>query len=355
MKTHVLLFAALLAAVPTLLAQDAKDVAAQGMPNPRTKEHDALKMFVGNWDCEMKMAAMPGVPGMEQPTESRGLDRAELVCNGLYLKSTFRGTYQDQPFEGLFLAGYDPFKKVYTGIWIDSQADAATTFEGRFDANAKTWHWSGRTPHGEVRSVFVIKDADTTVETCFMKDADGKEVQCSEITRRRSRTAPVADAAARGSKTLAKEHAILHKDIGEWDATVKTIIAADVPPSEEKATERIDAICNGKWLWTDFRGQMMGQPFEGHAIVGYNPTDKEYVTFWIDSTSAVPSRTTGTADDSGKVITMTGSGIDHEGKPVEIHEVLTWKDDNTRVLKMEFKGEAHTHRMEITCKRKTAR
>ena len=34
-----------------------------------------------------------------------------------------------------------------------------------------------------------------------------------------------------------------------------------------------------------------------------------------------------------------------------MHEVLTWKDADTRVLKLEFKTGAETNQMEITYKR----
>ena len=36
-----------------------------------------LAALVGTWQTDTTMAAMPGVPGMEQPTEMAGTERAE--------------------------------------------------------------------------------------------------------------------------------------------------------------------------------------------------------------------------------------------------------------------------------------
>ncbi|HEU4418436.1 MAG TPA: hypothetical protein VFT55_05825, partial [Planctomycetota bacterium] len=71
MKTTTLCLAAILAAT-FLPAQDPKAPAQP--PNPKTKEHDALAMLVGNWQTTCKMNAMPGVQGMEKPSESTGTE-----------------------------------------------------------------------------------------------------------------------------------------------------------------------------------------------------------------------------------------------------------------------------------------
>jgi hypothetical protein len=302
---------------------------------------------------------MPGMPGMEKPSESKGIERAELICNGLWLKSVVNASYMGQPFEGVWLAGYDPFKKKYTGIFVSSMEEdgGACVFEGTYDQKTKTWNWTGNTSHGQMRSTHVVKDDGTSVETCYMKAADGKEAKTCEITRKRTSAAAPADASAKKAAPagLSKEQEALQKHVGEWDATVKMTMAPGHPATEEKGTEKIVSACNGRWIWSDFKGQMQGAPFEGHALVGHDPDAEEYVCFWIDSMSPNFMRTSGTFDPAKKTGTFAGTGVCPTGEPMQVKEVITWKDDDTRIQKMEFKGPTPEMNgtMEITFKRKS--
>jgi hypothetical protein len=355
MKILPLVAAALVAANLGLGAQDEVKKPAQAMPEPKQKEHDALKALVGSWEIVMKTEGVPGVPGMEKPTESKGIERAELVCNGLWLKSVIDSTWQGEPFQGIWLAGYDPSAKKYKSLWVSSdEAECGlAAMDGTFDEKTRTWAWSGDTPHGPMRSTIVFKDGDNSVESCFMKTPDGKELKCMEITRKRTKAPAAVEASAKALPKVAKEIELLHKDIGEWDATVLAAAAPGQQPTAESAVERVSAACLGRWLWSDFKGQFMGAPFEGHALMGYDTNQKKYVSIWIDSMSAAAAQTLGTFDAAKKAYTFNGSSVDPTGKPMTINEVVTWKDDNTRVLKMEFKCDDQVSNMEITYKRKT--
>lgn len=357
--SHQLVFvAALLAAAPALIAQEQPKkpapAAPQEMANPKTKEHDALKDFAGTWDNTVKTEAMPGVPGMEKASETKGTERAELICNGLFLKSTVHGTFNGQPFEGLWVAGYDPFKKVYTSVWVDSNEGCMCTSTGTRDAAKKTWEFSGETPQGPMRSQVTFTGADTFTEKCFTKSPEGKEIAMMEVSRQRAKGAVAApvEAAAKIAKPASKELEELHKSIGEWDAIVRYKMSPDAQWTEEKGTEKVTAICGGKWLWSDFRGQMMGQPFEGHALIGYDQNKKQYVSWWIDSMGPAGMTSAGTFDAAKKGVVMTGSSICQDGSPMTSKEIHAWKDANTRVSTMEFQGKEGTMTMEITYKRK---
>jgi hypothetical protein len=357
-KSLLLFTAALCATIPTLCAQGGTEPkpAAPAMPDakhpdPKQQEHEILATLAGYWECSMKAEAMPGVPGMEKPIESKGSEQAELICNGLWVKSVINGTHDGRPFQGLWLVGYDPFRKQYSGIWVssDDQECGACTLDGSYDAATKTWTWKGQTSHGEMRSTIAFRDADTSLETCYMKGSDGKEAKCMEITRKRSSAPIAAEASAKALAKLSKEHEVLHNDVGDWDATVK----CSESPGEEKATERVSAICNGRWLWSDFEGRMGGTPFEGHGVVGYDPKQKQYVSFWLSSMCPTFSQTTGTFDAAKHAYTFQGKTVDPTGSPMTIKETLTWKDDDTRVLQMEFKCPDKASNMEITYKRRS--
>jgi Protein of unknown function (DUF1579) len=82
--------------------------------------------------------------------------------------------------------------------------------------------------------------------------------------------------------TPGPEHAHLAKMAGEWDTFVE-----DLTPGmgNEKSTGSASSkmIMGGRFLLEEFKGTMMGQPFEGMALLGYDNIRKEYVSTWIDT------------------------------------------------------------------------
>ena len=352
-----LLFVAALAAAPCLcIAQEKKAPAtdAAQMPDPKTKEHEALKNLAGDWDVTCKMSAMPGVPGMEKAQESVGTEHAELICNGLFLKSVTNSTYQGKPFQGVWIAGYDPFEKKYTSIWVCTEDEPASTGTGTYDEKTRTWSFVCSSQHGPARSTLVFKDNDNSVETCYMQGADGKETQAMELTRKRSTRPAAARPVEASAKAPSKELEGLYDSVGTWNATVKMSASADHPANESTAVEKNTPICGGKWIWSDFIGTVMGAPFEGHGLYGYDATDKQCVSFWIDSMGATYMKTTGACDAAKKTSTLDGKCVDEKGNPINVHQVLTQTDANTRNLKMTFKGEKGTEEMDITYKKAPA-
>lgn len=347
-KTPALLFAVLLAS--TTFAQNEKAPAAPPIPEPKHPQHEALRSLAGTWDLVMRLDAMPGVPGKETASESKGIERAELINNGLWLKSSVDATYQDKPFQGVWIAGYDPFQKQYVSVWVSSDESEPGVCEmtGTYDEAKKTWTWRGKTPQGDMRSESVVKAPDTIVETCYMTGADGKETKCMEITRKRAAgTAPVAVEASAGK--VPAELAALHKDVGEWTATVRCS-GAGMPPTEEKGTEHVRTVAGGRWLWSDFHGSFGGKAYEGHGLTGYDPNEKKIVSFWIDSMSPVWCKTTGSA--AGNEITLTGSCIDPSGQPMQVKQIIKHADDSMRSLVMETNCSQGPGKMDITYRRK---
>jgi hypothetical protein len=125
------------------------------------------------------------------------------------------------------------------------------------------------------------------------------------------------------------EHDLLKKDVGVWDATVE-MTGPDGQTTTSKGTETVSML--GFWQVSQFKGQMMGQPFEGLSTTTYDPTKKKYVGTWIDSMT--PGYSTVEAEYDGKSMTGNMEGPDMSGKIVKMRETTEWKDDNTRVLTM---------------------
>ena len=147
------------------------------------------------------------------------------------------------------------------------------------------------------------------------------------------------------------EHEMLKKDVGTWDATVEMLMPPS-PPS--KGTEVNTLGPGGLWLISDFKSEMMGAPFQGHGVTGWDPAKKKYVGTWVDSMSTALSTIEGTYDAASRSVTsmmqVTGEG----GQPMTMKAVTQMKDDDTRVFTMYMNGpdgkEAPT--MRITYKRR---
>lgn len=367
MRNHAVLVAALCAASPLLLAQESAEkrdppgAARHELPNPKHAEHEALKEFVGTWYCKMVMPAMPGIPGMEKPTECEATETGELLANGLWLKWRSEGTMGGQPSQCLWLVGYDPFAKKYTSFCISNHESRPSELDGSYDAKAKAWSWSGQSEQGAISSAITWKDADTMVEVVRMTPPGASEPQTMTITRQRSKAA--AASAARGNATghdasqagPTAEHKELLRTVGDWDAVLKTAIDPTQPPTEAKGTERVSAICGGRYTWSDFHGTMMGQPFEGHAVIGYDEAAKQYVSYCFDSTSPTWARTTGKIDGTSRALSLQGQCLCPLGTPMTMKEVLTWKDADTRHVNVEFSGKMGTQKMELTFVRKSGK
>ena len=83
---------------------------------------------------------------------------------------------------------------------------------------------------------------------------------------------------------------------------------------------------------------MMGQPFVGMAIDGYDRQQKKYTSVWVDSMTDQTLLMTGTADANG-VITYTAKGhCPMTGKECAMTSVLTPRGDGSFTFEMQKDG-----------------
>ncbi|MCU0863206.1 MAG: DUF1579 domain-containing protein [Planctomycetes bacterium] len=317
------------------------------MPNPKTPQHERLAAFAGTWRTETKMAAMPGVPGMEAASEMVGVERAELVCNGLWLKVAGDGTYQGQACSGLWLLGYDSIAKTYQCLAASNMDDAPCCVDGRHDEATKVWHFHGNSPMGPFRSELVFETPDRSVEVGFTKRDDGKETEFLRIVRTRVTGAAAASAGTAPAETVASETvpsetkklapplAAMHADFGTWDADF-TMEMPGAPPMQSKCREVVGPVCGGKWSWSTFTGAMMGAPFEGHCLVGFDAKTEQMVSFWIDSMSGAWMRTDGAYDAGKRTCTMSGTCYDQQGQRQKVASTATSVGKDARTLRTVF-------------------
>jgi len=142
------------------------------------------------------------------------------------------------------------------------------------------------------------------------------------------------------------EHKLLEKYVGAWDAEVTMQLASGQPAvkSPAKSTARL---IGGIWLLTDFDSSMMGAPFSGHEVLGYDTKSKHYCVTWVDSMSTGFS--TGELDFDAKSATLGGNlnGRDPADAPMTWRQADVWKDDDTREWTMYRKGADGKEQVEL--------
>jgi hypothetical protein len=156
-------------------AAEQKEAAPQ-MPKPGP-EHAVLEKEQGSWDASVEIRmGPPGAP----PQFSKGVETATICCGGLWLLTDFKSDPTVEPFQGHGVAGYDPAKRKYVAMWVDSEITRPMTSEGTWDPAGKTLTMRGETtgPDGKkmaFRQVTVWKDDNTRQFTMYLQGADGKE------------------------------------------------------------------------------------------------------------------------------------------------------------------------------------
>jgi hypothetical protein len=133
-------------------------------------EHKLLEDLVGTWDATMKMG----------DAEIKGSITYKMELGGLWLVSTFQADLGPFKMEGKGLDCYDPVKRKYVGVWVDSMSSSPMVMEGTAEKEGKivTMTGDGPGPDGKpakYRSVTERKDKNTIVFNLYVAGTDGKE------------------------------------------------------------------------------------------------------------------------------------------------------------------------------------
>jgi Protein of unknown function (DUF1579) len=153
------------------------------------------------------------------------------------------------------------------------------------------------------------------------------------------------------------EHKELAKEVGTWDATVKSWgRGPDSEPTVSQGVEVAKMLPGGLWLQSEFDGKFEDMEFHGSGHTGYDTKKKKYVGTWVDSLSTEIMLMEGDYDAQSHTFTMYAKGNGPSGKEYDSKLVTKYEGDDTRVFTMsmksdETKGE-YVKMMEITYKRR---
>jgi len=145
-------------------------------------------------------------------------------------------------------------------------------------------------------------------------------------------------------------HERLASMAGHWKTRTKTWMEPGKPPMESEGKSELKPILGGRYLQQEFSGNVMGAPFTGIGVTGYDNHGKKYVSTWIDSMSTGIFYFEGTSDDDGRTITQHCRFDDAVRGPLKWRSVTRIVDDNTHRFEMYLtdKSDKEEKMMEIT-------
>jgi hypothetical protein len=142
--------------------------------------------------------------------------------------------------------------------------------------------------------------------------------------------------------------------IGSWDTTMQMWMGGpESTPMESKGSASFRWLVDGRWVMEELKGQMMGQPYEGYSIHGYDNFKKKYVGVALDNMGTAMLTMKGLLDQSGTTMIeygemdepMTGEVgkhvkyvtriVDESHFSFEIHD-LDIGETNTKVIQIDY-------------------
>ncbi len=134
-----------------------------------------------------------------------------------------------------------------------------------------------------------------------------------------------------------EEHKHLEAFVGTWDAVMSFEMEPGGPEMQSTGVMVNTMIFGGRFLDQNFKGDLMGTPFEGRSVWGYSKEYKQYQATWIDSLGTTLFLSTGQVSQGGKVFTMTGEQMDPmSGEKQKYKDVITVVDANTNTFVRTF-------------------
>lgn len=122
--------------------------------------------------------------------------------------------------------------------------------------------------------------------------------------------------------------------VGSWSTESKEWMEPGKPPTESAGTAEMKMLLDGRFLQQEFNGNMMGKPYNGVGITGYDNLRKKYVSTWIDSMGTGIFLMEGTPSTDGKTITLKGRHAEPGGGHMNHRAVWKFVDNNTQTFDM---------------------
>ncbi|RZK21327.1 MAG: DUF1579 domain-containing protein [Flavobacterium sp.] len=132
------------------------------------------------------------------------------------------------------------------------------------------------------------------------------------------------------------EHQMLSKSVGNWEVEI-SFYAPDgtIASTSSGIKAETKMIFGGRYLHSNYKGNMDGMPFEGMNTLAFDNSRKVYISTWIDNMGTGLMYAEGNYLESKKQMTFKGTATDAaSGKQIPFREVFTMIDDNHQLMEM---------------------
>jgi hypothetical protein len=260
---------------------------------------EVLERFVGVWDLKSTLKPAKWSP---DGGETTGKESTVWALKNRIIM--IRDVSQPDGRKGLFISTHDPEQDAYPfwgfdsngllgGQWLLKWNAEAKAAVGRSIDSPPAW-----TSGGQNR----FPDGNTNLVSFWMRDEN--RALLTDVSGRKDRLAADREAAIvaawkkhEPAADLPAELQVLDRMIGEWD-TVSVINPAEWTPQGDRSTAKIkrEWILNGRFVMDT---SMHANGDESIAILGYDPGQQTYRSWWFNSQGEFPrSQSTGSWNES---------------------------------------------------------
>lgn len=169
--------------------------------------------------------------------------------------------------------------------------------------------------------------------------APGDKKEAPKAAQPEKKAEPAMDPMMMGNEP-GEMHKILEKSVGEWETKTKMWMDPAAAPDESTGKCVVRSLFGGRYTQMQYSGKMMGQPFQGMGLYGYDNGTKKFVSTWVDSMSTGIMTGTGELSADKKTLTWTVEMTGPGGVKETMREVETFVDDNTMKFEMFMKNPA---------------
>ena len=152
-----------------------------------------------------------------------------------------------------------------------------------------------------------------------------------------------------------ENHKLLAAFSGNWTFVNRMWTDPSAKPTESAGSASFRMLLGGRYLQGEHWGTMMGMPFEGMSLNGYDNTARRFQLAWIDNMGTTTMYMAGTYDPAAKAYTYAAEmdDVTKPGTRVKVREVIRWTTPDQYVMEWyENRAGKETKTMEITYARK---
>jgi hypothetical protein len=135
--------------------------------------------------------------------------------------------------------------------------------------------------------------------------------------------------------TPGTNHSMMANFAGNWNTTSTMWMTPGSEPTVSNGTTTGEMIMGGRYLLLKHTGSVMGMPFEGMSIEGFDNATQTFNSVWIDNMGTGIMYSTGKYNEAANQIEYTAKMIDPvSGNLLDTRQIAKFNEDGTMTFEM---------------------